>query len=176
MKLILIGCLTVFGVNLALSQDSYYKQLSAIMIVHADLESFYLDSTNASIDDIKKEYTIREFANKKIYGTYFYKINSNYRCDSCFFIIAYGGMMNRFYKLQGFQVNEFSAFFYQELLSTTLFGYRKRFHGSKKKYLLNTLVVEDVNFRALYKKYHRKVKNSHYDDTSCYRKRLIIHH
>lgn len=176
---ILYKTLSVFSIIMSLDSGNYvinFEEIKkqATLIVHTDLTDFELVKT---LPEILKSYTVEVLDAEGVKGISFFKITPEETdvfkktCKDCRYILAYDHRKDRFFRLYGFTINEFTEFY------NVMINYQRvkfvdyEMNTSKiRKQVLNEVYVKDYDFKYAYKTYFQNLKNSYYDPSSNRRK------
>lgn len=148
-------------------------QMQAIMLVHADITGFSINSEYSSIEKIVQDYNATVLQVKGVNDCLVFKIIPTSPCCKCEFVIAYNFNDKNFYRLLGFRTNEFSDFYNLVLLSGNVPNLKPASSKKIHNYILGSVAIEGYDIGNAYRRYYGKCKNSMYDTTSCYRKSII---
>ncbi len=162
----------VIWCQVTISQGQAFEHVKdmAVMLVHADHNDFYFENKENIIDTILKYYEVTILDHEEILECVFLSIKSKcVECEECAYILAYSDQEERFFRLQGFKYNEFNDFYNLVLNSG-------RIHLKKNnwKHIKKTVFIQHYNLEKAYAKYYKNYKASLFDETSCYRKSIII--
>ena len=171
MKNKLVFLFTVISMFLY-SQNIEILKKRTVLLVHSDIEDFYINTEEENFDQIIQRYNVLTLKSKGTFNCEYFRVNI--KSDSCFLFLAYSLTHKRFYRLRGFKTNEFNEFYNLELQGGAV-TFTENIKGRKKilKYILESVSIENLNLSALYNDYYNKPQSCLIDKSSCYRQSII---